>query len=124
MNKISSKQSLDSGLALVLIMLLLSIFIDQYYVKPAIIILLVCMIYPDIFKPFAFIWFQLSAILGHFASKVLLSIVFFVIVLPIGLIRRLFGSDTLKLKSWQSGDESVFIVRNHSFSAEDIKRPY
>jgi hypothetical protein len=124
MNNISSRQSLDSGLALVLILLLLSIFIDQSYVKPAILILLVCMIYPDMFKPFACIWFQLSAILGHFASKILLSIVFFVIVLPIGLIRRLFGSDALKLKSWQSGDESVFIVRNHLFTTEDINRPY
>jgi hypothetical protein len=124
MNTISSRQSLDSGLALVLILLLLSLFIDQLYVKPAILVLLICMIYPDVFKPFAYIWFKLSAVLGHVASKVLLSIVFFVIVLPIGLIRRLFGSDAMKLKAWQSGDQSVFIVRNHLFSTEDIKYPY
>jgi hypothetical protein len=124
MNTLSSKQALDSGLALILIFLLLSLFLDQLYVKPAIIVLLICMIYPDLLKPFAYCWFKLSEILGHVASKVLLSIVFFVIVLPVGLIRRLFGSDALKLNAWQSGNQSVFIVRNHLFSSGDIKYPF
>jgi hypothetical protein len=124
MKNISSRQSLDSGLALVLILLLLSIFIDQYYAKPAILILLICMIYPDAFKPFACIWFKLSAILGYVASKVLLSIVFFGIVMPIAIIRRLCGFDSMKLKAWQSNDQSVFIIRNHLFTSGDIKSPY
>jgi len=124
MNNISSRQSLDSGLALVLILLLLTVFVDQFYIKPAILSLLICMIYPDIFKTFAFIWFKLSAILGYVASKVLLSILFFIFVLPIGLIRKLFGSDALQLKAWQSGNQSVFINRNHLFTSGDIQHPY
>jgi hypothetical protein len=124
MKNISSRQALDSGLALVLIMLLLSIFIDQYYSKPAILLLLICMIYPNIFKPFAYIWFKLSAILGYVASKVLLSIVFFAIVMPISLIRRICGFDSMKLKAWQSNDQSVFIMRDHLFTSEDINSPY
>jgi len=124
MKNISSRQSLDAGLALVLIFLLLSIFIDQMFVKPALVILLICMIYPDIIKPFAYIWFKFSEILGHVASKILLSFIFFVIVLPIGLIRRMSGADALKINAWQSGNDSVFIVRNHLFTSEDIKFPY
>ncbi|ETR69053.1 MAG: membrane protein [Candidatus Magnetoglobus multicellularis str. Araruama] len=122
---ISSKQSLDSGLALVLILLLLVVFMDQtFLLKPVLVIVLLCMIYPDIFKPFAYIWFKLSTVLGHIASKILLSIVFFCIVMPVAMIRRLLGLDSLKLREWQSDDSSVFIERNHCFTSRDIEFPY
>jgi len=124
MKNISSRQALDAGLALVLIFLLLSLFIDPFYDKCAILVLLICMIYPDAFKPFAYIWFKLSTILGYVASKILLSLVFFVIVLPIALIRRACGYDSMRIKAWQSNDQSVFVIRNHLFTSEDIKSPY
>ncbi|MEJ2034428.1 MAG: SxtJ family membrane protein [Deltaproteobacteria bacterium] len=115
----------DSGLALVLICLLCY----QAWKIPilmllAIILLLLAMSFPLIFKPFARIWFGLSTALGTVASKILLTVLFFVLVFPIGLLRRLSGKDSMRVKCWKKGKESVFRERDHRLGAEDLKHPY
>ena len=57
-------------------------------------------------------------------SKILLSILFFGLVTPIGLLRRLFRKDSLKLRAFKAGEESVMLVRNHTFVRSDIEKPY
>jgi len=122
---ISKKQSIDSGLAIVLICLIIAIYFNNlFYTKLAIIFLLISMIWPVLYKPFAFFWFGLSNILGNIVSKCILAILFFTIVTPIGLIRRVIGKDSLKLNEWKANDHSVFIVRNHKFESNDTEHPY
>jgi hypothetical protein len=70
------------------------------------------------------LWFALSHFLGSIVSKILLSLLFFTIVTPIGLVRRLAGADSLKLKKWRTGSTSSFTDRNQTYSAEDLERPY
>jgi len=57
-------------------------------------------------------------------SKILLSILFFLVVLPIGLLRKIMGKDSMQMKSWKKSSESVFRQRNHQFSAKDLETPY
>ena len=57
-------------------------------------------------------------------SKILLSILFFGIVTPIGFLRRLLGSDSLKLRAFKASEEPVMLVRNHIFVGRDIEKPY
>ena len=42
-------------------------------------------------------------------------VVFALVVTPIGLLRRALGKDSLRLRAFRSGDESVMVVRNHTF---------
>lgn len=122
---LSTEKCKDSGLALVLICLLCY----QAWELPilfllAIIFLLVAMTYPLIFKPFAKLWFGLSTALGTVVSKVILTILFFVLVFPIGLVRRISGKDSMQLRCWKRGTSSVFRVRDHRFEAKDLEHPY
>ncbi len=57
-------------------------------------------------------------------SKILLSILFFGLVTPIGLIRRLLGKDSLKLNAFKASQESAMLVKNHLFVGSDIEKPY
>ena len=115
----------DSGLALVLICLIcFHIWKLSAFIILATLFLLVAMTYPPIFKPFAKFWFALSTTLGTFASKIILTILFFVMVLPVTLLRRLMGKDSMQIKRWKTGNQSVFRRRDHCFSAEDLKHPY
>ncbi len=57
-------------------------------------------------------------------SKIILSIIFFTVVTPLALLRRTFGHDPMQLKKWKNGSESVFESRDHSFTPEEIERPY
>jgi len=122
---ISAEMCKDSGLALVLICLIcFQVWKHQFLILLAIAFLLVAMTYPPIFKPFARFWFGLSTALGTVVSKIILSVAFFTIVLPVGLVRRLMGKDAMMIKSWKRGNASVFRQRDHRFSADDLEHPY
>lgn len=112
-------------MALILIALLAAFFWnDQRFLGIGILLLIVNMSAPGVFKPFARIWFGLSHILGAVMSRVILAIIFYFLVLPVGLIRRILGKDSLNLKKWKKGNESVYMVRDITFSKENIEKPY
>jgi len=122
---ISANQSKDTGLAMVLICLLFG-YLGQHnnLVALSIVLLIIDMIIPKIYKPLAKIWLGISNILGTIMSKLLLAIMFFFLVTPVGIIRRIKGADSLQLKSWKKDASSVFAIRDHIFRSEDIEKPY
>lgn len=112
-------------MAATLILLLLNWFTaNDMYLKTAVVFLVFTMVAPILFRPFAYVWFGLAHALGNLASRILLAIVFTLVVLPVGLLRKLSGKDSLKLKYWKKGKGSVFHSRNHSYSSIDIEKPY
>ena len=122
---ITLDQAKDTGMAMVLICLLVGFFggIGFCY-GLAIALLLINMIRPGIFKPAAKIWLGFSHLLGSVMSRILLGLIFLILVLPVGLIRRAAGKDPLQLKKWKKDSTSVFKAREHQFTSEDIKHPY
>ena len=90
----------------------------------ALILSLIGMIRPSSFKPLAFLWFGFAHIAGTITSKVLLSLVFFLLVTPIKYVIKIFGIDSMRLKSWQNQESSSFLERNHLFTKADIEKPY
>lgn len=122
---ITTNQAKDTGMAMVLICLLIAFFGGkQFFYGLAIMLLLINMIWPNIFKPVAKIWLGFSHVLGSVMSRIILSIIFLVLVLPLGFVRRLIGKDSLQLKKWKKDHVSVFKTREHEFTSEDIKYPY
>ena len=123
--RINVEKCKDSGLALVLICLICFLVWERSILMLlAIFFLVAAMTYPPIFKPFARFWFALSTALGTVISKIILSVLFFGLVLPVGLVRRIMGKDAMRIKGWKKGKESVFRVRDHRFAAEDLEHPY
>jgi len=123
--KISKDQSRDTGMAMVLLCLLLAASPKRHgYLIVAIALHVVNMIFPQIFRPVAVVWLGLSTLLGEIVPKVLLSIVFFLVVTPIGILRRLIGKDALNLRVFKASQDSVMLERNHIFIGRDLERPY
>ena len=84
---ITVEQCKDSGLALVLISLIcFQVWRQPVLIPLAIVFLLVAMTYPPLFKPFARFWFALSTALGTVVSKIILTLLFFVMVFPVALV--------------------------------------
>jgi hypothetical protein len=120
---ITQEQCKDTGLAIILILLLVAWVTEATtYIGPVIIILILTMTWPKIFTMPARLWFSLSRLMGETVSKIILTLVFFLIVVPIGLIRKLLGKDSMGLKKWKKGDGTVFIQRHHTFSPADIEK--
>lgn len=125
MKPIGERETRDTGMALVLICLLASVFTEQTpWLPGAIVLLVLTMTCPAIFKHPARFWFAFSHHLGNLVSRVVLTVLFLAIVTPIGLLRRLFGADPLQLKKRHNPGSSAFVVRGHTFSAGDLERPY
>ena len=123
--KMTKDQSRDTGMAMVLLLLLIYLKTRRDGLVYAAMILHVAnMIVPRVYAPVAVLWLGLSHVLGTIMSKILLSILFFGLVTPIGVLRRLFGKDSLKLRAFKANEESAMSVRNHLFVGHDIERPY
>ena len=130
MNAFSKKQekqrmARDTGMAMTLLLLIIMLFTKNLQlVVPAIVVLVLTMTWPMAFAPLSRLWFGLSHLMGAVVSRVLLTAIFFLIATPIGLLRRLAGKDSMKRKAWRQGSSSVFTERSHTYSAEDLERPY
>jgi hypothetical protein len=90
----------------------------------AAIVLVVTMTAPLVFRPVSVLWFGLSHVLGAIMSKVLLAAVFYLLVTPIGAVRRLLGHDSLRLRAFKAAETSVMHARRHVFVADDLDKPY
>jgi uncharacterized membrane protein YccC len=66
---------------------------------------------PIVLKPIQKVWMTLAIMLGWVMTRVILSILFFVVVTPIGLISRLFGKAFLDLK-FDEDAESYWIHKD------------
>ena len=125
LKKIAKDQSRDTGMAMVLLLLL--VFASRKregYLIAAIALQVVNMAVPQVFKPVAVVWLGFSELLGAVMSRILLAIVFFAVVTPIAIFRRLVGKDSLKLRAFKANKDSVMVERNHSFIGRDLERPY
>ncbi len=63
-----------------------------------------------ILSPLNKIWFKFGIILGLVVSPVIMGIIFFLVVTPIGFIMRLLGKDILNLN--YQNDKSYWIQKN------------
>lgn len=124
-HQIAKNQVRDAGLALLLILLLIIYFSENLSLMvPSIAVLVLLIVWPTIFRPFALLWFGLSNILGAIVSKIILTTLFFLIVTPVGLFMRALGKDSMRLKDWKSRPDSVLLERNHIYTKKDFEKPY
>ncbi|NHZ86179.1 MAG: sxtJ [Planctomycetia bacterium] len=76
---------------------------------------------PKNLKPLYIIWMTLATILGWIMTRVILTILFYLIVTPIGLVARMFGAKFLNL-SWHNNVNSHWNKRDKSIS--DIEKQF
>ncbi|MCF2486952.1 SxtJ family membrane protein [Dyadobacter sp. CY347] len=65
-------------------------------------------------------WYKIAEILGAINGRILLSLVFFVILFPVAAIAKLGKKNPLALK--REAKDSVFVERNHKYSAKDLEQ--
>ena len=123
--RITKNQARDTGMAMVLLCLILGFLTGaDWMFTLAIPVLVLTMIVPGVYYPVAVVWLGISHLVGTVVSRILLTAVFYVVVLPVGLVRRILGKDSLQLKEFGRGKGSVMKVRDHLYVPADIDKPY
>jgi len=84
------------------------------------ILLVISLTLPLILKPAYWIWMIFASILGWIMTRVILSLLFYTIMTPIGLISRLFGKQFLELK-WDKSKESYWNIRDNEQHLQNEK---
>ena len=101
--KIGSNRSF--GIVFFIVFLLISIYplinnesIRIWSLVVSLIFLFLSIINSNFLLPLNKLWFKFGIFLGKIISPIIMGIIFFLVVTPIGLIMRLLGKDVLNLK--------------------------
>ena len=87
-------------------------------------LLLTAIAIPVFLKPFYWIWMIFAIILGWVMTRVILSLLFYVVFTPIGLILRFFGKQFLELR-WDNSKESYWNFRtNEHLQNENYEKQF
>jgi uncharacterized membrane protein len=69
-----------------------------YFVAPGVALAVLGLIIPSILKPLQKVWMGFAVIMGFFMTRVIISILFFLILTPLGIAAKIFGKKFLELK--------------------------
>jgi hypothetical protein len=67
-------------------------------------------------------WNKLSFLLGTISNGVLLTMIFFLVLTPVGLFRRLWRRN--RMTHTDAGQRSNFTDRDHSFTKKDLENTW
>ncbi|SEW49718.1 SxtJ family membrane protein [Chitinophaga arvensicola] len=122
---ITRQQCIEFGQVATLAMLVAALYRHDFHlVAAALVLLAITLVLPRLFYPLAVIWFGLAKILGEINIRVLLTLVFVLVVVPVGLIRKWRGKDTLQLRRFKKGTASVMDIRNHVYTKEELRHTF
>jgi hypothetical protein len=63
-------------------------------------------------------WFKLATALSFVMSRIILSILFFLLLFPISLLYRIGRKDKLQIKKAES---TTWVTRNHTYIGKDME---
>jgi len=113
--KISSNRSF--GIVFFIVFLLIALYpitnnedIRIWSLIISVIFIILGLLNSKILTPLNKLWFKLGIFLGKIVSSLIMGVIFFFVVTPIGLIMRMLGKDVLNLK--QNKDKSYWIEKN------------
>ena len=96
----------------------------QIFLTIGIILFLTAIALPSVLKPVYWIWMIFAIILGWFMTRVILSLLFYVVFTSIGLTLRFFGKQFLELQ-WDKSKESYWNFRtNEHLKKENYEKQF
>jgi hypothetical protein len=82
-----------------------------YWLAAAIVFALLAWSWPTVLSPLNRLWFRLGLLMHRVVNPLIMGLLFFVIITPMGLLMRACGKPPLELK-FQPGARSYWIARN------------
>jgi len=80
------------------------------------------LICPRLLAPLRKAWMAFGHVLGWINSRIILGVVFFVVVTPIGLVMRLFGKDLLRMRTPKTS--TYWIQRDKPLDPQSLRNQF
>ena len=128
MSKIKISSNRNFGLVFFVVFLIVSLWpvinnepIRVWSVIISLIFLVLGLINSKMLTPLNKLWFKFGMILGALIAPMVMGLIFFLVVTPIGLILKLFGKDLLN-KKYKSKKSTYWIKRDNPIGS--MKRQF
>ena len=125
MNKVNSNRGF--GIVFFVVFLLISFWpsiegqsLRIWALTVSLIFLVLGLLNSKLLSPFNLIWVKFGEVLGRIIAPIAMSVVYFIIITPIGLFMRLIGKDLLRTKF--SKNNSYWIKREKNIGS--MKRQF
>jgi hypothetical protein len=83
---------------------------------------LIAIIAPQILRPIEHWWQKIGNVLGFINSRIILGVMFFLLIFPIGLILKIFGKDSMNRKLLKEADTYRKVVTPRD--KKHLERPF
>ena len=83
--------------------------VRYWSISLSLIFLILGLLNSKLLSPLNRLWFKFGIILGNFIAPIIMGLVFFLVVTPIGLIMKLLGKDLINLK--KNKDKTYWIEK-------------
>lgn len=120
-NKIKISSNKSFGIIFFIVFLIISIYpiindqeIRIWSIVVSIIFLIMGLRNSRYLTPLNIIWFKFGILLGNLISPIVMGLIFFTIVTPIGLLMRIYSKNFLNLK--KNNDNSYWVKTNNQKS--------
>lgn len=95
-----------------------------YFIIISAALILPGIVIPSILKPIYKVWMSFAVVMGWFMTRVILTILFFLIFTPISLISRLFGAKYLDVKIDKSAESYWNRRKSTEFRKQNYERQF
>lgn len=80
-------------------------------------------VFPMLYKTYYKIWMGLAVVLGFFMSSIIIGLVFFLVITPIGILKRISSANGLD-EEWDTKTKTYWKERSHPFTKESFEKLY
>ena len=114
------------GYTIGIILLFISLILFYYNIElymgfsiVALVFIILGILFPLSLKPIYLIWMIFAVLLGWLMTRIILTLLFYIILTPIGLVTKLLGEDFLSLKNkrdnsyWNNRDIQADLNKNY-----------
>jgi len=124
-HSMSHRRRLEGLLSLVLVLLVLSLVLDvPGLAAAAAVVAFIALASTAGSTLLSAAWWGLTGLVGRLVSGLILALIFFLVVTPVGLLRRLLGKGPAALRPLPAGREPALEKREHVYGPQDFEHPW
>lgn len=121
---IDRRKNTEFGVLLALVLVVISFWFSVDLTIVTVITLLITLLAPGLYTPLSWFWFRFGEGLGFVVSRIILFLLFFGVITPIGWIRRRMQKDPFRLKQFHKSSDSVFILQEKKYKPQDLEKQF
>jgi len=109
---------------LVIVLACIALYLVKHYTFMPVVALgvgLAGLLVPGVKDALHFCWMKLAEGMGWVSGKILLTVIYFLVLVPLALVARARGKVSLRMKA---GGGSYFRDREHEYKKEDLVHPW